>query len=88
MMYIRYGKWLEKAIRWLLLVAIIFYMITGFGITEFRTVEDLTFGLLTKSLAFKIHEALWLPFIVLMLLHILLPVVLRHLGYLRHLRLK
>jgi hypothetical protein len=43
-------------------------------------VEHLTFGLLTKSLAFKIHDALAIPFMTLLLLHILLPSVLRRFG--------
>jgi cytochrome b subunit of formate dehydrogenase len=61
----------QKTIRWLLLVAIILYVITGVGITEFRTVKTITFGLLTKNLAFRIHEALWIPFAVLLATHVL-----------------
>ncbi len=67
----------QKIIRWLLLVAVILYVITGFGITEFRTVETLTFGLLTKNVAFRIHEVLWIPFAVLLSAHILYSLVLR-----------
>jgi len=78
MMNIRYLKLLKKAVRWLLLITIIIYMISGFGITEFRVVEDLTFGLLTKPSAFRIHEVLLFPFMVLLLLHITLPVITRH----------
>jgi len=74
-----YGQLIEKTIRWLLLVGTIIYIVTGFGITEFRIVEHLTFGLLTKSLAFKIHEALAIPFVSLVLLHIILPSVLKRL---------
>jgi cytochrome b subunit of formate dehydrogenase len=73
-----YARLIEKIIRWLLVVGIIIYIVTGYGITEFRIVEHLTFGLLTKSLAFKIHDALAIPFMTLLLLHILLPSVLRH----------
>jgi cytochrome b subunit of formate dehydrogenase len=57
-------------IRWLLLTATVLYIITGFGITEFRVVESVTFGLLTKPLAFRIHEFLWIPFFVLLAVHI------------------
>jgi hypothetical protein len=54
------------------------YLITGFGITEYRIVESLTFGLLTKSLAQKIHMNIEIPFIVLLVLHIwLLPLLKR-----------
>ena len=62
---------IQKTIRWLLLVAVILYALTGFGITEFRTVETLTFGLLTKNLAFRIHEILWIPFAILLAAHVL-----------------
>ena len=62
---------LRSVIKWLLLVTAVFCLITGFGITEFRTVETLTLGLLTKSWAFKIHNVLWVPFVVLLASHVL-----------------
>ncbi len=65
----------KKTIHWLLTVLVILYLVTGFGITEFRTVETLTFGLLTKNLAFKIHNNLWIPFIILLGLHICLSLI-------------
>lgn len=71
------AKTIRKTIRWLLLIAVILYVVTGFGITEFRTVETLTFGLLTKNLAFRIHEALWIPFVVLLAAHVLYSPILR-----------
>lgn len=65
---------IKQTIHWLLTVAVIIYLLTGFGITEYRIVESLTFGLLTKSLAQKIHIDLEIPFIILLILHIwLLP---------------
>jgi len=64
-------KVLRSVIKWLLLATVVFYLITGFGITEFRTVEALTLGLLTKSWAFKIHNVLWVPFVILLASHIL-----------------
>lgn len=48
-------------------------MLSGFGITKFGIVESLTFGLLTKKLAFEMHEYLWIPFVVLLVLHVFLP---------------
>ena len=65
----------KRTIHWLLLVVAIMFLITGFGIAEFRTVETLTFGLLTKNLAFKIHNSLWIPFIILLILHLCLPFI-------------
>ena len=65
----------KKTIIWLLAMVTVLYGITGFGITEFRTVETLTFGLLTKNLAFKIHTNLEIPFIILLMLHLCLPFI-------------
>ena len=62
--------WVKKVIHWLLAIVVVLYIISGFGITEFRTVEAVTFGLLTKPLAFKIHDNLWLPFTILLISHI------------------
>jgi cytochrome b subunit of formate dehydrogenase len=55
--------------HWTFLVVAIVFLVSGFGITEFRIVETLTVGLLTKSLAFKIHEVVWIPFVILLVLH-------------------
>jgi len=66
----------KKLIQWILTALIIIYLITGFGITEYRIVEHLTFGLLTKSLAQKIHINIEIPFIVFLILHIwILPLL-------------
>ena len=68
---------LKKVIPWLLLAVLALYILTGFGITQFRTVEAITFGLLTKNLSFRIHNALTIPFAVLLVVHIVLPYILR-----------
>ena len=70
----------KKTIICLLAIATVLYGVSGFGITEFRTVETLTFGLLTKNLAFKIHNSLEIPFIILLLLHICLPLIFKWKG--------
>lgn len=57
-------------VHWSLLALVVLYFVTGFGITEFRIVETLTFGLLTKTLSFKLHNNLWIPFLILLILHI------------------
>ena len=60
----------KQIVHWSLLAVIALYVLPGFGITSYRPVESITFGLLTKPLAFKIHDGLIIPFIVLMGLHI------------------
>ena len=62
-------KLTKNIIHWLLLVVIIVYLISGFGITEFRVVEALTSGLLTKKLSFKIHDYVLAPLLILLSLH-------------------
>lgn len=60
----------KRAVHWLLAIAVLLYVVSGFGISEYRTVEGLTFGLLTKALSFRLHSLLFLPFIILLLLHV------------------
>jgi cytochrome b subunit of formate dehydrogenase len=63
-------KKLNKLINWLLLIIVIIYIITGLGMTQYQTMEKLTFGLLSKPLSFKIHTNLLPVLIVLAILHI------------------
>ena len=60
----------KQIVHWSLLAVLLLYLLTGFGITSYRAVEFITFGLLTKPLAFKIHDNLIIPFIVMIGLHI------------------
>ena len=63
---------LRKVVGWLLLVLALLLVITGFGITDYRTVEAATFGLLPKALAFQLHTLLWIPFLIVLAIHIIL----------------
>ena len=63
-------KVVKKTVHWLLFVFIVIYLITGLGITQYRTIEPLTFGLLSKSLSLNIHQNLLIPFLALLGLHI------------------
>ena len=60
----------KQVVHWLLVAALVLYGFSGFGITQFRIVEPATLGLLTKALAFKIHDYLLIPFLLLLALHI------------------
>lgn len=62
---------IKKIVYWSLFILIIVYLITGFGITQYNIVEALTFGLLSRNLSFIIHENLWIPFLILLALHML-----------------
>jgi cytochrome b subunit of formate dehydrogenase len=65
---------IKNIIHWSLLAFIAAYLITGLGITEYRTVEALTFGMLTKNISFQIHDFLLIPFVMFLALHIYLTV--------------
>jgi dolichol kinase len=60
----------KKAVHWLLVAVLLLYAITGLGITQYRIVEPATLGLLTKPVAFNIHDNLLVPLMVLLALHI------------------
>ena len=61
----------KMLVRWLLFLTVLLYALSGYGISNPKAVESLTFGLITKSVAFSIHDNLIIPFALLMFLHIL-----------------
>jgi cytochrome b561 len=64
----------KRIMNWLLLVVTMIYLATGLGISQFRIVEFVTFELLSKNLAFRIHDSLLIPFLLLLVLHVVLAV--------------
>jgi thiosulfate reductase cytochrome b subunit len=70
----------RAAVRWVLFGLALLLLLTGLGITEYRIVTTLTFGLLGKALSFKLHEVLWIPFAAFLAAHIVLSVI----GRIKH----
>jgi len=68
----KYGSMylIKRIVSWSLLALTALYIVAGFGITAFRTVTPATFGLFGKVLSFRVHDALWVPFLVLLGLHL------------------
>jgi hypothetical protein len=65
-------KWanpLRITIQTILLLLVIAYGISGYGISESRTMQMITFGLISKPLAFQLHDSLVIPFVIFLLLH-------------------
>jgi hypothetical protein len=62
---------IKKIVNWLLLVVVLLYILTGFGISQYQVIGVITFGFLTKVLAYKIHSLLIYPLVVLLVLHVL-----------------
>ena len=67
-------KIVKLSVTALLLIFIVIYIITGYGITDYRLVESLTFSILTKPVSHKIHTSIIIPFVILLFLHILLSI--------------
>ena len=72
-----YREAAKAAIRYLLLALTLIYLMSGLGITQYQIVEPLTLGLLTRNLAFRIHDFLLAPFVLLLLAHVLFGPVTR-----------
>lgn len=60
----------KRIIDWPLFAVTLVYLLTGLGIMQYRIIEPLTFGLLSKSLSLRMHEDLLIPFSILLTLHI------------------
>lgn len=71
-------KIVKLSVTALLLIFIAVYIITGYGITDYRLVESITFSILTKPVSHKIHSNLIIPFIILLFLHIVLSSKIRY----------
>jgi len=63
---------IAKAVHWALLVLTVLVVTSGLGITEYQTVTALTFGLLGKAAAFKLHVWLWISFVIVFVAHVVL----------------
>jgi len=63
-------KIIRKLLNWLLLIFTLLFLISGLGISYFRPMRSITFGLLTKQLSYQIHTLITVPFIILLAIHI------------------
>lgn len=63
------SKTIKRSVHILLGILVILTLITGLGIVYYQIVGFLTLGLLTKDLAFKIHTIIFVPFLIVLVLH-------------------
>ena len=61
---------IRKLVAWCLLATALFFILTGFGISYPQIVDPLTLGLLGKAISFRVHEVLWAPFLLLLVVHV------------------
>jgi hypothetical protein len=62
----RVGHWFG----WLALVVMLLALLTGYGITQFRVVDPLTFGLLGKAVSQRWHETVAVLMAALLTVHV------------------
>lgn len=55
-------------------------IISGLGIAYYQTITYLTLGLLDKTLAFKLHTYIFPLFFIVLIVHSLMPSILRGLN--------
>ena len=68
---------IKKIVCIVLYIVIVLIIISGLGMTYFRTVEYLTLGVLQKNTAFMIHEILFPVFLLLLIIHTIIPTLLK-----------
>lgn len=55
---------------WVTMALVLVTLLTGYGITQFRIVDALTFGILNKAAAQRWHAYTDLPLLVFMVVHV------------------
>lgn len=63
-------KTTKKTVHIILLIIIFLVIISGLGISYYQTIEGVTGGLLDKTLSFQIHTFIFLPFLLVLLIHL------------------
>ncbi|AXV39343.1 hypothetical protein [Methanobacterium sp. BAmetb5] len=63
-------KTTKKAVHLILIILIVVVIVSGLGITYYRSIEHITGGLLDKTLSFQLHTLLFLPFLLVLLVHL------------------
>ena len=66
------NKKIHKIIHWGLLLIIILYIFTGFGITNNRIIGPITFEILSKPQSQQLHTYLIYPLVIFLYLHIVI----------------
>lgn len=61
---------MARLLGWLAVILLALVVLTGYGITEYRTVDTITFGLLNKASSQRLHEWLDIPLLVVVGVHL------------------
>jgi len=66
----RVGRWCG----WVAFVLLLFTLLTGYGISEFRIVTSMTLGVLDKGVSHRWHHYTDVPLLVFALAHVVIAV--------------
>lgn len=62
-------KTFKKTVHLTLIILVMVVIVSGLGIGYYQIINTITIGLLSKDLAFKIHTLIFVPFLIVLLLH-------------------
>ena len=71
---------IKKILRWTLAIITVLIIISGLGINYYNSITFITLGLLSKNIAFTLHFWLFIPFLILFIIHIFIKPILRSLS--------
>jgi len=63
----------KKTVHIILGILIFLVIISGLGIIYFNSIEMVTLNLLNKDVSFQLHSLLFLPLLLMLLIHIFFP---------------
>jgi len=63
-----------RGFGWTALLLLLFTMLTGYGISQFRIVSGLTFEILNKAVSHRLHHYVEIPLLVVTLTHVCIAV--------------
>jgi hypothetical protein len=63
-------RMIGRVCGWGAVLLLLFTVLTGYGISEFRTVSSLTFGILDKATSHRLHNYTDIPMLILLSLHV------------------
>jgi uncharacterized membrane protein len=63
-------RMIGRVCGWVTMALALVTLLTGYGITQYRIVDPLTFGILNKAMAQRLHAYTDVPFLIFMLSHV------------------
>jgi cytochrome b subunit of formate dehydrogenase len=60
---------IKQYVHYILGILVILVLISGLGIIYYQIMGFLTLGYLSKDLAFKIHTLIFIPFLIVLIMH-------------------